>query len=73
VLRWQVQIGNIVFPKSVNPARMRENIDVFDFELAADDVPRSRRWTPATGPARPGHVRPLTSSLRRDNRSSNYR
>jgi 2,5-diketo-D-gluconate reductase A len=38
VLRWQVQIGNIVFPKSVNPDRMRENIDVFDFELAADDV-----------------------------------
>ncbi|HEX4250857.1 MAG TPA: aldo/keto reductase [Pseudonocardia sp.] len=38
VLRWQVQIGNIVIPKSVNPDRMRENIDVFDFELADDDV-----------------------------------
>ena len=38
VLRWQVQIGNIVFPKTVNPDRMRENINVFDFELAADDV-----------------------------------
>jgi 2,5-diketo-D-gluconate reductase A len=38
VLRWQVQIGNIVFPKSVNPNRIRENIDVFDFELAPDDV-----------------------------------
>jgi diketogulonate reductase-like aldo/keto reductase len=33
VLRWHVQIGNVVIPKSVNPDRIRENIDVFDFEL----------------------------------------
>ena len=33
VLRWHVQLGNIVFPKSMHPERMRENIDVFDFEL----------------------------------------
>jgi 2,5-diketo-D-gluconate reductase A len=38
VLRWHVQLGNIVFPKSVTPSRIRENIDVFDFELADDDV-----------------------------------
>ena len=38
VLRWHVQLGNIVFPKSMHPERMRENIDVFDFELADDDV-----------------------------------
>jgi 2,5-diketo-D-gluconate reductase A len=38
VLRWHVQLGNIVFPKSSRPERMRENIDVFDFELADDDV-----------------------------------
>lgn len=38
VLRWQVQVGNIVFPKSVTPDRIRENIDVFDFELADDDI-----------------------------------
>lgn len=38
VLRWQVQLGNIVFPKTINPDRMRENIDVFDFELSADDM-----------------------------------
>ena len=37
VLRWHVQLGNIVFPKSMKPERMRENIDIFDFELA-DDV-----------------------------------
>jgi 2,5-diketo-D-gluconate reductase A len=38
VLRWHVQRGNIVFPKSVTPARMRENFQLFDFELAADDI-----------------------------------
>jgi len=38
VLRWHVQIGNIVFPKSVNPDRMRENINVFDFELSGEDL-----------------------------------
>lgn len=38
VLRWQVQLGNIVFPKSVKPERMRENIDVFDIELSDDDM-----------------------------------
>ncbi len=38
VLRWHIELGNIVFPKSVTPSRMRENIDVFDFELADDDM-----------------------------------
>ena len=38
VLRWHVQLGNIVFPKSVTPARIRENIDVFDFVLSEDDM-----------------------------------
>ena len=38
VLRWHVQLGNIVFPKSMHAERMRENVDVFDFELADDDV-----------------------------------
>jgi 2,5-diketo-D-gluconate reductase A len=38
VLRWHVQLDNIVFPKSMHPERMRENIDVFDFELAGDDM-----------------------------------
>jgi 2,5-diketo-D-gluconate reductase A len=37
VLRWHVELGNIVFPKSVTPSRIRENIDVFDVELADDD------------------------------------
>ncbi|MGW6375646.1 aldo/keto reductase [Rhodococcus sp. NPDC055112] len=38
VLRWHLQIGNVVIPKSVTPYRIRQNIDVFDFELDADDL-----------------------------------
>ncbi|MET9346090.1 aldo/keto reductase [Streptomyces termitum] len=33
VLRWHLQLGNVVIPKSVTPARIRQNLDVFDFEL----------------------------------------
>ena len=38
VLRWHVQLGNVTIPKSVTPSRIRENIEVFDFELADDDM-----------------------------------
>jgi 2,5-diketo-D-gluconate reductase A len=38
VLRWHIQRGDIVFPKSVTPDRIQENIDIFDFELPATDV-----------------------------------
>ena len=38
VLRWLVQRGVVVIPKSVRPDRMRENIDVFDFELTATEM-----------------------------------
>jgi 2,5-diketo-D-gluconate reductase A len=38
VLRWHLQLGNVVIPKSVTPARVRENFDLFDFELSEDDL-----------------------------------
>ena len=38
VLRWHIERGDIIFPKSVTPARIKENIDIFDFELSAADV-----------------------------------
>ena len=38
MLRWGIQQGRSVIPKSVNPARIAENIDVFDFELSADEL-----------------------------------
>jgi 2,5-diketo-D-gluconate reductase A len=38
VLRWHLRLGNVVIPKSVTPSRIRENFEVFDFELADDDV-----------------------------------
>jgi len=38
VLRWHIQRGDIIFPKSVTPDRIRENIDIFDFGLSAAEV-----------------------------------
>ncbi|MCC2333291.1 aldo/keto reductase [Cellulomonas wangsupingiae] len=38
VLRWHVQAGRVVIPKSVTPERIRSNLDLFSFELTDDDV-----------------------------------
>jgi 2,5-diketo-D-gluconate reductase A len=38
ILRWHLQLGNVVIPKSVTPERIRANLDVFDFELSEDDL-----------------------------------
>lgn len=38
ILRWHLQIGNVVIPKSSNPERIRQNFEVFDFELSEDDM-----------------------------------
>jgi 2,5-diketo-D-gluconate reductase A len=38
ILRWQLQLGNIVVPKSATESRIRENIALFDFELSEDDM-----------------------------------
>ena len=37
-LRWHLQRGDIVFPKSVTRSRVEENFDIFDFELSEDDL-----------------------------------
>ena len=38
VLRWHLQLGNVVIPKSVTPSRIKENIAVFDFSLDTEDI-----------------------------------
>jgi 2,5-diketo-D-gluconate reductase A len=38
ILRWHLQIGNVVIPKSVTPERIRENFELFDFALSEDDM-----------------------------------
>jgi diketogulonate reductase-like aldo/keto reductase len=38
VLRWHLDLGNIVIPKSVTPSRIRENLDIFDFALTEGDI-----------------------------------
>ena len=58
ILRWHIERGDIVFPKSVTPARIRENIDIFDFELSGEDVEAITRTEPERADrARPRQVR----------------
>jgi 2,5-diketo-D-gluconate reductase A len=38
VLRWHLQLGDVVIPKSVTPSRIKENFEVFDFELGRDEM-----------------------------------
>ncbi|WP_416564635.1 aldo/keto reductase [Nocardia testacea] len=38
IIRWHLQLGNVVIPKSATPARIAENFDVFGFELSADQM-----------------------------------
>lgn len=38
VLRWHIELGLVTIPKSSHPARVKENIDIFDFQLTQDEV-----------------------------------
>ena len=38
ILRWHLQLGNVVIPKSVTPERIRENFDLFDFDLSKQEM-----------------------------------
>lgn len=49
VLRWHLQLGNMVIPKSVTPSRIRENIKVFDFSLDDDDMQAIAKLDKADG------------------------
>ncbi|MEH6728728.1 MAG: aldo/keto reductase, partial [Hyphomicrobiales bacterium] len=38
ILRWHMQLGNTTIPRSTNPTRQADNLDIFDFELTADEM-----------------------------------
>jgi diketogulonate reductase-like aldo/keto reductase len=43
ILRWHIQEGNIIFPKSTNPQHIQDNFDIFDFALTDDEMTRIRK------------------------------
>lgn len=53
ILRWHIQEGNIVFPRSTNAAHLAENINIFDFELTGEEIneiralERCKRFSPS--------------------------
>lgn len=44
LIRWSLQSGNVVIPKSKNPSRIKENADVFDFNLSQEDMKEISNW-----------------------------
>lgn len=38
ILRWNIDLGIVAIPKSITPSRIKENIDIFDFQLTADEI-----------------------------------
>lgn len=43
ILRWHIQEGNIIFPKTTNPKHMKDNFDIFDFELTDEEMNAIRK------------------------------
>jgi diketogulonate reductase-like aldo/keto reductase len=60
VIRWHLQLGNVLFPKSVTPQRIEENIDVFDFHLSESEMAEIEELDAGTriGPDPDTFVRP---------------
>jgi 2,5-diketo-D-gluconate reductase A len=60
IIRWHLQIGNIVFPKSATPERIEENFDVFDFRLTDGEMEEVEALDPGerNGPDPDTFVRP---------------
>ncbi len=60
VIRWHLQLGNVVIPKSVTPERIEQNFDVFDFELSDAEMESIARLEAETriGPDPDTFVRP---------------
>jgi 2,5-diketo-D-gluconate reductase A len=60
VIRWHLQLGNVVIPKSVTPARIEQNIDVLDFQLADAEMAAIEQLDAGerTGPDPDTFVRP---------------
>ncbi|WP_047241321.1 aldo/keto reductase [Corynebacterium epidermidicanis] len=54
ILRWHIQLGNMVIPKSQSPERLAENAAIFDFELTADQMAQLTALDNATGLGRIG-------------------
>ncbi|NTV79736.1 MAG: aldo/keto reductase, partial [Clostridiales bacterium] len=40
ILKWHVQLGNIILPKSLNPIHMEENLDIYDFVMSDEELTR---------------------------------
>ena len=49
ILRWHIQLGNVVIPKSVTPERIASNFDVFGFELSNDEIQQINALDTADG------------------------
>ena len=49
VIRWHLDNGPVVIPKSVTPSRIAENFDVWDFRLDKDELGKLRSWIRASG------------------------
>jgi 2,5-diketo-D-gluconate reductase A len=60
ILRWHLQLGNVVIPKSATPKRIRENFELFDFELGEEDMTEIAALDVGqrTGPDPAGFVEP---------------